>query len=126
MNEQNLKPFQPGQSGNPKGKSKGCGWSIPSRLRHILEKNAPDVSLATLEKHGIKVDLETSGADVVAMVLYLLASAGDVSAATLILEYLESKPTKGVRLEQMRFTVAPMPPPDGEGFDDDGDFDDPD
>ena len=123
---ENIIPPVKGEVRNPKGKLPGTKMGLVASMRHWLAKNPNKATMAHLQANGFDLNPETTSADALAQVMITLGLHGDVQAFKAIIEYLEPKPTQGVRLEQMRFTVAPMPPPDGEGFDDDGDFDDPD
>jgi len=51
----NLKPFEPGQSGNPNGRPKGTGLS--DRLREIIDKNDGEIADA-LVKAAVKAALK--------------------------------------------------------------------
>lgn len=120
LHPENLIPAKPGEVRNPHGKPPGTKDGIVACMRRWLAKNPNKATLAHLQANGFDLNPETTCADALAQVMITLGLHGDVQAFKAIIEYLEPKPTQGVRLEQMRFTVAPMPPPDadGDGFDD--------
>jgi hypothetical protein len=52
----NLNPFKPGQSGNPKGRPRGSKNKMPSLVRQMLADKAPDYVLKNLKKAGIEIE----------------------------------------------------------------------
>lgn len=78
----NLKPFKPGQSGNPKGRPPGMRLS--NLYRAELEKTGPDG--------------RTMG-EVIAEKIVTMACNGDLGAMREIVDRLEGKPRQAVDLE---------------------------
>ena len=91
----NLRPFQPGQSGNPGGRKKLRG--VASRVKEILEKDSQVAeAVAVLQDAGEDVntyELEplTYG-DLIAMRLIQLAVRGRMEAIALVMAYSDGKP----------------------------------
>ena len=81
----NLKPFAPGQSGNPKGRPKSI--TLSEALRHELAKEHPDGQ-----------DGETY-AEKIAAVLCKTAAEGNVNAAKEIADRTEGKPRQAVDID---------------------------
>ncbi len=77
----NLKPFQPGQSGNPKGRPKGV--TLSDALRRMLAEAAPGRS-------------EQTYAEAIARALCKQAAKGNVLAAREIADRTEGKPKQAV------------------------------
>jgi len=97
-NIENLRPFKPGQSGNPKGRPKGSG--ITDRLKKLLEKEDGKI------------------ADALAQSIISAALRGDYRFVKEILDRVEGKVTDKldidgeVRVIEQRFVVAKRPPED--------------
>lgn len=79
---QNLKPFKPGQSGNPKGRPKKIP-ALDDLLAEVLSE----------EKDG------KTAAQVILMALRAKAAKGDVRAAEVLLERAYGKPKQEIKLE---------------------------
>jgi hypothetical protein len=77
-NPKNLKPWQPGQSGNPRGRPRGP--SLRSRLRDLLEAT---------EVGGKPLMDEQQIADLVALVIIRRALAGDPRFVKILLDRTE-------------------------------------
>lgn len=101
MNNENLKPFQKGQSGNPAGKPKGT-LNFTTILREILEEEVTD-------EHGIKIPkgklalIEWLNASLVGRDIHdkdgnKVSNVKDWKAIQAILERIEGKPTEKVEL----------------------------
>jgi len=106
----NLIPFKPGQSGNPKGRAKK-GTAVADILRAVGEAKHTAV-----DKDGSSRDITKIQA--VIERIYMAALAGDMAASKLILEYEMGKPRQSVEIEQRGRDViieinAPDKPNDG-------------
>ena len=66
----NLKPFKPGQSGNPLGRPIGAKTGLRSRITRLLDKEASPDILKTLKAEGIELE-DRDNAEVIAHILYL-------------------------------------------------------
>ena len=86
-NEQNLKPFKKGQSGNPKGRPK-----LPD-LKELLAK------VLGSEDDG------KSGAEAILRAMELRAKKGDVRAAELLLDRAYGKPKQDIEMAANLTTV---------------------
>ena len=86
---ENLKPFKPGQSGNPKGKAKGT-VSITTVLRNIIEKRMKVTDPITSREKKLKIK------EILALSLVKKAMLGDVRAMEAVLERLEGKAVQPV------------------------------
>jgi len=98
MNEQNLKPFKKGQSGNPKGKPKGT-VSITTHLKRLMNKK---ISVPELTGSDDKLTVK----ELIALRLIKDAIDGKHHAQNIILERLEGKVTQKV---EQNTTVVDMP-----------------
>lgn len=87
----NLTPFKPGQSGNPKGKPKGT-TSIVTELRRLMEKRMPVNDPITGRPVRIKIK------QLVAMSLIKSALNGKPEAAGQIIDRLEGKVAQTMNL----------------------------
>ena len=67
----NLKPFKPGQSGNPLGRPIGAKTGLRSRITRLLDKEASPDILKTLKAEGIELE-DRDNAEVIAHILYLI------------------------------------------------------
>jgi len=106
----NLIPFKPGQSGNPKGRAKK-GTAVADILRAVGE-----AKYRAVDKDGSSRDITKIQA--VIERIYMAALAGDMAASKLILEYEMGKPRQSVEIEQRGRDViieinAPDKPNDG-------------
>lgn len=81
----NLKPFKPGQSGNPAGRPKSI--TLSEAFRRQLSQPMPD------DPEG------RTFAEVIAERMCVAASNGDVSAAREIADRVEGKPRQSVNLD---------------------------
>jgi len=91
-NEQNLKPFPKGVSGNPAGKPKGVQNS-KTRLLRLLE-------LVTKVRNPVTGEEEEfSIAEQLDMQIIAKARKGDLKAYEIILDRLEGKPKQSTELE---------------------------
>ena len=82
---ENLKPFEPGQSGNPAGRPKSI--TLSEALRHELAKEAPEAAAG--ETYAEKI----------AGVLCAAAAGGNVNAAREIADRTEGKPRQAVDID---------------------------
>jgi hypothetical protein len=91
-NEQNLKPFPKGVSGNPAGKPKGVQNS-KTRLLRLLE-------LVTKVRNPVTGEEEEfSIAEQLDMQIIAKARKGDLKAYEIILDRLEGKPKQSTEVE---------------------------
>lgn len=82
---ENLRPFKPGQSGNPAGRPKGAR-SRSTIIREILERAAlTKITEAQREAMGEDYDPQTL-ADQIAAAIALKAASGDVAAFNAIMD----------------------------------------
>ncbi len=97
----NLKPFKPGQCGNPNGRPKGSG--VTDRLKKLLDEEV------TLKGK------QTTMAEALAQVVLNKALKGDHKFVKELLDRVEGKVTDKLEVEgnmkiiQQRFTVAKKP-----------------
>jgi hypothetical protein len=84
----NLKPFKPGQSGNPLGRPIGAKTGLRSRITRLLDKEASPNILKTLKAEGIELE-DRDNAEVIAHVLCREAQKGNLQAIKLIAEYAD-------------------------------------
>lgn len=85
----NLTPWQPGKSGNPKGKPKGVQHSS-TRLRRLLEITQNFENPITEETAGFTVAEQMDLAQI------MKAKSGDTQAYNTIMDRLEGKPKQTV------------------------------
>jgi hypothetical protein len=91
-NEQNLKPFPKGVSGNPAGKPKGV-LNSKTRLLRLLE-------LVTKVRNPVTGEEEEfSIAEQLDMQIIAKARKGDLKAYEIILDRLEGKPKQSTEVE---------------------------
>ena len=88
-NEQNLKPFQPGESGNPAGKPKGVP-NTKTRLQRLLLLTQDMTNPVTGEKEGFTVAEQMDLAQIIA------ARKGDTRAYNAIIDRLEGRASQSV------------------------------
>lgn len=93
----NLIPFEPGTSGNLKGRPVGRKTGLRARLLQELDKMADPDIVAILEAKGIKLD-NGDCAEVIAKSLTRKSQKGDVAAAKLIAEQTELPHPKNINL----------------------------
>ena len=84
----NLKPFKPGQSGNPLGRPKGARTGLKARTNRLLDKEASPDILKTLKAEGIELE-DRDNAEVIAHILCREAQRGNLQAIKLIAEYAD-------------------------------------
>ena len=84
----NLKPFKPGQSGNPLGRPIGAKTGLRSRITRLLDKEASPDILKTLKAEGIELE-DRDNAEVIAHILCREAQRGNLQAIKLIAEYAD-------------------------------------
>ena len=97
----NLRPaprWQPGQSGNPKGRPPGS-QSITTHLKALLERSIAAPRSEFLDKSERKI----TGSQLIALKLLTKAAAGDLQAIRETLDRLEGKPREIV--EQFTPTI---------------------
>jgi hypothetical protein len=85
MNNENLKPFKPGQSGNPKGRPKGAKDGLMATIRRLGKKRPAEEVIKILESKGFVMD-ECTNNEVVAYSLFINAAEGDNQAANICLK----------------------------------------
>ena len=90
-NNENLIPFKPGQSGNPKGKPKGT-MSLTANLRKLMEKEIDVTDPITKETGKKKIG------EIINLRLIANAIKGDARSIKLVQERLEGKPSQEVNL----------------------------
>lgn len=92
-NMENLAPqWQPGQSGNPKGRPKGI-VSITDTLRKVIEKKMETIDPVTKNKDRKKIK------EIIALALVGKALKGDVRAIQEMLDRLEGRVTQKVEAD---------------------------
>ena len=84
----NLKPFKPGQSGNPLDRPIGAKTGLRARITRLLDKEASPDILKSLKAEGIELE-DRDNAEVIAHVLNREAQKGNMQAIKLIAEYAE-------------------------------------
>jgi hypothetical protein len=89
MNNENLKPFKPGQCGNPKGRPKGSK-SLTGILRAYMDKELEIDD--PIEKKRVKKRI----GDIINLKLISNAIKGDDRAIKQVFERLEGMPTQKV------------------------------
>lgn len=94
-NPENLrpKPWKPGQSGNPKGRSPG-GKNVTTYLREFLDKKI-DAPKSPLTPEGGKMP----AGQLVALRLMALALKGDLRAIMQLQDRVEGKPMQSIEVE---------------------------
>lgn len=90
-NIENLKHFEPGQSGNPAGRPKGAR-SLSTILKEMLEQD-----IVTENENGNKIKKQCQ--DVIIQKLLQKGAKGDLRAITEILDRVEGKPIQAVKSE---------------------------
>ena len=104
-NEENLIPFVPGQSGNPKGKPKGAR-SLTTILRELLETEVE----AEVEGQKTRITFQES----IIRKLLQKANKGEIKAITEILDRVEGKAKQELTMnvEQTRKEISDLFPLD--------------
>ena len=92
MNNDNLKPFEPGKSGNPNGREKGS-----KNLKTILKKYL-DLKSDKKDDDGN----ELSYYEAMALEQIKLASKGDLSAFKEIADRVEGKPAQSIDITERK------------------------
>ena len=96
-NEENLKSYKPGQSGNPAGKAPGTRDGLRACLNRALRRNPTGDLLQVLE--DAKVDItDPSNAEGLAQVLMNESGKGNMQAAKLIADQTERPLPKEINL----------------------------
>lgn len=78
-NYQNLKPWKPGQSGNPAGRKQGSK-NVSTIVRELLEQDAKDSVLGDIPLSDLTKGKSTSYAQAMVLVMIQKALEGDVRA----------------------------------------------
>lgn len=90
-NEQNLKPFKPGESGNPKGKPKGArSWKHVIKELCSLEYDTPPKIKAHFPEG------KYSAKEIAVMAMMVKAWKGDVQAVKWLSETEDGKPNQAI------------------------------
>jgi len=92
MNEKqraNLKPWQPGQSGNPSGRPKTA--LIREAFVRRADSTLPDCVRDAIEKGGFKLPRRATFADGMAAVIFASALKGNAACARLVHEICEGQ-----------------------------------
>jgi len=97
MNQANLTPWKPGESGNPNGRPKGRKTGLRARLLQALDREGDDQILKKLDDFGVKLD-DPDVAGVIAYVLAKRAQQGNLHAIKIIVEQTELPHPKDVNL----------------------------
>jgi len=96
VRQRHLKPFKPGQSGNPKGRPRNL---ISQAMKAVMQDK-------TLVKHtdgrGRRKNSTMTMAEAIARGLAKRAKAGNVAAAELLLERVEGKIAAKIQIEGKR------------------------
>lgn len=93
----NLKPFKPGQSGNPAGKKPGTPDGLRARMKRMLQKEPCSDVLQKL--HDMGIDLEhKDNAEAIAYAAGWAAAMGDVKAMKFISEVTDEPFPKDLNL----------------------------
>jgi hypothetical protein len=93
----NLKPFEPGKSGNPKGRPTGAKTGLRARLLRALDDKADADILEKLKEKGINLK-DNDYAEVIAHVLIRQAVKGNIQSIRTLLENTESPMPKEINL----------------------------
>jgi hypothetical protein len=78
-NDENLTPFQPGQSGNPDGRPQGAKDGLRVRLARSLQKDSHPKLIERLKEKGVILN-DNTHAEVISEVLIRAAEKGDMVA----------------------------------------------
>ena len=78
-NYSNLKPWKPGQSGNPAGRKPGSK-NVSTIVRELLEQNAKDSVLGDIPLSDLTNGMPTSYVQAMVLVMIQKALEGDVRA----------------------------------------------
>jgi len=99
MNDENLKPFKKGQSGNPEGRPKGAlSWKTTFKKWLTMETDEfnPITKLTERMNQYDKITLAT----------LTKARNGDIKAAEFFKDHMESKPKQGIDLSNTDGTLS--------------------
>lgn len=102
MNDENLKPFKPGESGNPEGRPKGSK-NLSTILREMLELE--------IEVDGVKITQK----DAMIKKLIKKSTDGDIKAIQEIFDRTEGKAKQEIKLDGLTEPVfnVKIAKPDG-------------
>src|SRR5437867_12296193 len=85
----NLRPWQPGQSGNPSGRPKTA--LIREAFVRRADSKLPDCVRAVIEKSGFELPRRATFADGMAAVIFASALKGNAACARIIHEICEGQ-----------------------------------
>jgi len=85
-----MRPWEPGQSGNPDGRPKGSKDGLQAKVRRLLRTRASSEVKAILDKYGYSVD-DPTYADAISIVTVYQALQGDIAAIKLLKEMDEDE-----------------------------------
>ena len=86
---ENLNMWQPGQSGNPKGRPVGA-VGIKKRIENFLSGEVENKVIEFLHEHGVNMGIKTRE-DALIAAMYVKGISGDTKAAELLLNRLYGK-----------------------------------
>lgn len=99
MRTENLKPWKPGETGNPKGRPKGCK-SLKNRLTELLERT---IKYKDFDESPIDITV----GDAIAMALIGKAIySGDVKAIEMIRNEVEGNMPKETELSDVQKMIV--------------------
>jgi hypothetical protein len=88
----NLKPFRPGQSGNPNGRPPGKSLKI--RIRELLAAMPPEEIMKAANRIGLTTSPDAR--DIMLLAQIQKAWKGDTAAARFLAEYTDGKPEQPI------------------------------